>query len=82
MEALNLSAAIDAGALADEADTSIGTSEQHAERIITAALPHILDALADKANSERVFGKYLPPVKEEALIVAGWLREQAEEVRQ
>ena len=49
--------------------------------ITNELLPHILDALAEQANSERVFANVLPPVTEDAYIVVRWLRTKAVEVR-
>ena len=97
MPDLDLSKAIEAGARADEADTSIGTSEQHAERILTAALPHILDALAEQAerDGDAAYAAWqhaelgtggpdygAQKAAEDAYGAAAWLQAKTDEVRQ
>lgn len=85
MAELDLSKAVEAGAeaLASDADAEAvwPEYEREAEVALTAALPHILDALASQAHCERVFAGSFPPVKEDAYIVAQWLRAKAEELR-
>lgn len=85
MAELDLSKAYEAAALGVASDAGrVNTVDR--DRVVgpmcvDLALPHILDALASQAHCERVFAGSFPPVKEDAYIVAQWLRAKAEELR-
>ena len=68
MPDLDLSKAIEA--IKQAADTFTGLDEAECKILATAALPHILDALAEQANSERAWQ------------AKNYLRAKAVEVRQ